>query len=49
MFVSHEMKTAVSEAVRRWNDLNFAEQDEWNQKCTATKQAFKDAKAKKAL
>ncbi|GLC41787.1 hypothetical protein PLESTM_001239500 [Pleodorina starrii] len=52
MFVSHVMRTAsvkLPEAVRRWNSLQPAEQEEWNQKCAAAKQAFKGAAAKKAL
>ncbi|GLC66240.1 hypothetical protein PLESTF_000402700 [Pleodorina starrii] len=52
MFVSHVMRTAsvkLPEAVRRWNSLQPAGQEEWNQKCAAAKQAFKGAAAKKAL
>ncbi|GLC53367.1 hypothetical protein PLESTB_000737100 [Pleodorina starrii] len=52
MFVSHVMRTAsvkLPEAVQRWKSLQPAEQEEWNQKCAAAKQAFKGAAAKKAL
>jgi hypothetical protein len=52
IFVSHLSKTEgvkLAEAVGRWKAMQPAEQDEWNQKCAAAKQAFKSAAAKEAL